>query len=262
MTDVFTPFNLSDYQSFLASEWGTEIVVFEELESTSDYLRNLPDFKSGAVVLAETQTSGRGRLGRKWADEKGANLLFSVGWKIQTGSVSVPLTPLITALAIRDAVQPLTSSMKIKWPNDLLLDGKKSGGILVEARTTGDQMSLVIGIGLNVNQTEFPAWLDIQPSSLQRHLGKSVSREFVLASILNKLQEYLTRLRLNKTTDLMVRYRQHCETLGQQIIFKLNDEVLSGLAVDLSADGSLQIEVNGEVLSFQGNEISHIRKKS
>ncbi|MBN8704360.1 MAG: biotin--[acetyl-CoA-carboxylase] ligase [Bacteroidetes bacterium] len=262
MTEAFTPFNLADYQSFLTSSWGSEILVFEELESTSDYLRNLPDFNSGLVVLAETQSSGRGRLGRKWADEKGSNLLFSIGWKVETGSVSVPATPLITALAIRDAVQTLTPDMKIKWPNDLLFDGKKSGGILVEARTTGDQMSLVIGIGLNVNQTEFPSWLDVPASSLQLQTGKTISREWVLASVMNKLQDYLTRLRINKKTELLTRYRQHCDTLGQTIRFKFNEEMKTGLAVDIAQDGSLLINVDGEIIAFQGNEISHIRNQS
>ncbi|MCA0446784.1 MAG: biotin--[acetyl-CoA-carboxylase] ligase [Bacteroidetes bacterium] len=262
MTELFTPFSLSEYRSFLNSSWGTEILIFDELDSTSNHLKNLPDFNSGTVILAETQTAGRGRLGRKWADEKGSNLLFSIGWKVQTGSVSIPLTPLITALAIRDAVQPLTTDMKIKWPNDLLLDGKKSGGILVEARTTGDQMNLIIGVGLNINQTEFPSWLDIPVSSLRLQTGKTVSREWVLASVMNKLQEYLTRLRINKTSDLLVRYRQCCDTLGKQISFNLKDEFHSGLAVDIAQDGSLRINVNGEILSFQGNEISHIRNQS
>lgn len=262
MTEPYSPFNPETYRSYLASSWGSEILLFEELESTSDYLRNLPDFNSGVVVVAETQSSGRGRLGRKWADEKGSNLLFSIGWKVEVGSVSVPLTPLITALAIRDAVQPLTQEMKIKWPNDLLLDGKKTGGILVEARTTGDQVSLVIGIGLNVNQTEFPSWLDIQVSSLRLHTGKFVSREWVLASVMNKLQEYLTRLRIHKKTDLLTRYRQHCDTLGQTIRFNHKEELKTGLAVDIAQDGSLLINIEGETIPFQGNEISHIRNQT
>ncbi|MCK6600217.1 MAG: biotin--[acetyl-CoA-carboxylase] ligase [Bacteroidetes bacterium] len=251
-------FNLELFQQLNRSEYGRRLGVFDSLDSTNDFLKKKEDLTSGEVVLAETQTAGKGRSGRAWSDEKGHNLLFSLGLVTDTATRFVPLAPLLSAAAIRDALSYYCPEIKIKWPNDLLISGRKTAGILTEAKTSGTHLTLIIGIGINVNQTRFPGLEDINPNSLALATGKPVQREEVLARVLGELQAVFSKARWNPD-PVMARYRQHCVTVAQRIRFEWNGETHEGVAEDIAPDGRLRIRTEAGILEFNGSEINHIR---
>lgn len=254
----FAAFNQQLFNQLNLSEYGRRLTVFEALDSTNDFLKKKEVLASGEVVLAETQTAGKGRAGRIWTDEKGSNLLFSLGLVTDTASRFVPLAPLISAAAVREALSFYCAEIKIKWPNDLLISGRKTAGILTEAKTSGTQLTLIIGIGINVNQTRFPGLEDINPNSLALVTGKTVQREEVLARVLGELQTAFSRARINPD-PVLARYRQTCSTLTQRIRFDRNGETLEGVAEDIAPDGRLRIRTDAGILEFNGSEINHIR---
>jgi BirA family biotin operon repressor/biotin-[acetyl-CoA-carboxylase] ligase len=149
----------------------------------------------GTVVLAGFQEKGRGRLGgRLWTAAPGKNLLFTLVLRSETGRIdaAVQRLPLLAGLALALAVERLYGlSPQLKWPNDLLVDGKKLAGILCEALSEGGSLGVLIGIGLNCNQAVFPQELEQKASSLLRLLGREVPLEDTLRELLKALKECL-----------------------------------------------------------------------
>lgn len=149
----------------------------------------------GAIVLAEHQTAGRGRLGRAWTDAAGQNLLCSVVLRPSLPPDRLGLVTLAGGLAVADAVSEWTAPVEpvIKWPNDVLLSGRKCCGMLLEA-DLGAAPFVVLGIGLNVNQTDFPDEIADRATSLRLETGRVVPRAPLLARLLERLERWADRL--------------------------------------------------------------------
>ena len=165
---------------------GEPRIHVQECESTQLLLLD-SDLPEGAVATADHQTGGRGRLGRVWVDAPGASVLCSVLLRPPLARPAQQLS-LVTGLAAAEAVERLTGlSAWIKWPNDVFVDGRKVAGVLAEKR--GDVV--VVGIGINVNQTEeqLPADARTPPGSLRTLTGATSEREVVLAALLERLGE-------------------------------------------------------------------------
>jgi len=209
----------------------SEVRHLKEATSTSDAAREwaqagAPD---GAVVVADHQTAGRGRLGRSWHSPPGVNLYLS---RICRGSFD--LLPLQGALATREAVQtflPPDLTAAIKWPNDILVGEYKLAGILCELFDD----AAVIGIGINVNTTGFPEDLRRPASSLRMLSGAEQDRDAVLKTVLDRLDHW--RKNTNQVIDTFTR---HCITLGREVTVTLpGREPLTGNALRLNARGAL-----------------------
>ncbi|HEX9615756.1 MAG TPA: biotin--[acetyl-CoA-carboxylase] ligase, partial [Bacteroidota bacterium] len=146
--------------SLSTSLFGRKLFVFESIDSTNTCARTLAEagMEEGAVVLAEYQTSGRGRHGRTWNAEPGENLLFSVLLRPAIPRTSAGFLTFFAAVSVAQALEEVSESrIECKWPNDLLLNGKKVSGILLENTFEKDRVDYsVIGIGINVNQSSFP----------------------------------------------------------------------------------------------------------
>lgn len=149
----------------------------------------------GAVVLAEHQTAGRGRRGRAWTDAAGQNVLCSVVLRPSLPPDRLGLVTLAGGLAVADAIAGWTAPVepRIKWPNDVLLNGRKCCGMLLEA-DLGAMPFVVLGIGLNVNQTDFPAEIADRATSLRLEAGRLVPRAPLFASLLERLERWADRL--------------------------------------------------------------------
>ena len=170
---------------------GTPLELLQTTWSTNDDAKKGAASGSphGATWVAETQTHGRGRQGRTWISPRGENLLFSVLLRVQCPPPRVPPIALVVGLAVRDAVAallPNPDAVKVKWPNDVLVDGKKIAGILVESQIAGQRVeSVIIGIGLNVHTREFPP--ELSATSLALEGGRDLDRSVILADILARL---------------------------------------------------------------------------
>lgn len=205
------------------------IFRFEEVDSTMTLARALAeeDAPHGTVVLAERQTAGRGRRGRVWDSPAGENLLLSIVLR-PTGPVhEAPLLTLGAAAALAEAFD-----LRVKWPNDLVdADGHKLGGLLAEMETNGGHVRYVLlGLGLNVNQTAFPAELP-NATSLARLRGPQ-DREAVLRTVVD------TILARADAPDRLDRWRRYAHTLGRRVRIDGRE----GLAEALRDDGALIVD--------------------
>ena len=178
-------------KSFL-TPWGSEVLAFKSLDSTSRYLwqQALDGAPHGSVVVADHQSSGRGRRGRQWHSPTGLNLYFSVLLRPHSKLEQVPQLSLVTAAALWKALADECSGLQIKWPNDLYCQGLKMAGILSEMKPGKNEAEFVIvGIGLNVNArlSDFPPELQGQVTSL----GYECDKDFDLAELLKKILQEL-----------------------------------------------------------------------
>jgi len=167
---------------------GREIVYYETIASTNSVAKALAQQGAveGTLVVANEQTAGRGRLGRPWLAPRGTCLLFSLILRPDLEARRVQGLTMICGLGVREAIREATGlQAQLKWPNDIMLRGRKAAGILTEASTTGGRLSYVVaGIGLNVNLhvTALPA--DLNATSIGHELGRAVPRVNLLQQIL------------------------------------------------------------------------------
>ncbi len=191
----------------------------------------------GTVVLADSQSAGRGRRGRVWLDEPGASLLVSVVLRPRLEPVRLPLLSLAVAVAVAEALTQVTGvSARLKWPNDVLVGGRKIAGILLESRL-GPAPVVVVGIGVNLVQREFPPALQGGATSVLLETDRAVEREALLDAVLQALDRWRRSLERGATAALLERWRAVADTLGRTVTV----DGARGVAVDIDADGALLV---------------------
>ena len=196
----------------------------------------------GTVVVADSQTAGRGRRGRPWVDEPGASLLVSMLLRPRLQPARWPGLSLAAGVAVAEA---LTRSAglgpRLKWPNDVLVGGRKIAGILLESRTIGageaGRLVAVLGIGINLGQRAFPADLAQRATSIWLASRRVVDRDVVLAALLDALGEWRRRLEYRGFTAVRARWRELSDTLGRTV----EADGVRGVAVDIDVDGALLV---------------------
>lgn len=193
----------------------------------------------GALFGAETQTRGRGRRGSEWLSAPGAGLWFSLLLRPQLRAEELPGLSLCAGLAVRAAVATrVAAPVLVKWPNDVLAGGRKLAGILVESQISGAKIaSVVIGIGINVTQTAFPAELANIATSLSLLSANAAAREELLADVLGHLETELTRVANQGLAGLAEALRPHDALLGRQ----LRVDALLGVGSGIDSEGRLLV---------------------
>jgi len=231
---------------------GGRIVHLEETGSTADEARRLigENASEGTVVIAESQSSGRGRLGREWKTPPGQAIAFSVILYPSISPMQVPLLSLATGIAVRNAVESMTggeASPVVKWPNDVYLNGKKLAGILVEMAAELDQVKWAIdSIGINVNNAFRGTGLADSATSLAAELGRKVSRRELAAAVLNELDDVYSRSRTPAGLDVIRRGFEKLDMLqGQKIEVTTPGGKVSGIAMGIDAEGRLLVREPG-----------------
>lgn len=235
----------------------------ETIESTNAAL--LADARAGApegaVLVADHQSAGRGRLGRRWEAPPGSSLLVSVLLRPPLGVEHAHLTTVATALAASDAVDELVGFRpRLKWPNDLVVDDRKLAGILAEAVVTGPRLdAVVVGMGLNVN---WPEPFSEEATACNLVAGHDVDRAALLVRFLERLDEHYGALREAGGRQLVVAAaRRLSATLGRRVRVELPaGEVIEGRAVDITADGNLLVEATpGRLRRIAVGDVVHLR---
>jgi BirA family biotin operon repressor/biotin-[acetyl-CoA-carboxylase] ligase len=224
---------------------GRDIRVFEETTSTNDVIEKLAHdgVQEGAVVFAESQTKGRGRLGRRWMSPMKKGLWLSVllrpGLRLQEAT---QLT-VASATALRRAIQSFTGlSPAIKWPNDIVLGGRKTAGILTELSAELDRIKYVIlgiGVDVNLNASDLPVELRKLATSLKAELGKPVSRAGLAVAILRELDADYARIGAGQFGAVADEWEKQCGTIGQEVAIRVGDRQIRGCAESLGEDGAL-----------------------
>ena len=192
---------------------------FETLNSTNDLAKELAaqGAPEGTVVVAEAQTRGRGRLGREWNSPPGVGLYVSLVLRPMLPPMELPQITLTTAVAVVRAVRRVTGlAPGIKWPNDLLLNGKKLGGILTEMETESDRIRhVVVGLGLNVNNPAFPPEVAATATSLTLAVGRSFSRVLLLQAWLEEFEELYGRFLNQGFPEILEEWKSAAGDVGE-----------------------------------------------
>ena len=236
---------------------GRRIQYFPELKSTMDEAARLADegAEEGAVVIAERQSAGRGRQGRSWVSQPG-NLLFSVLFRPEMAQL--PFISLIGGVAVARAVRKTTGlTSDIKWPNDLMLDGRKAAGILAESAIIGDSVCYaVLGIGINVAlDTSDTEEISAFATSVNAVAGREVERESLLRQLLLELDDLYTRLRRGESP--IGEWRDLLETKGRRVVAFAGNERHHGLAEDVDEAGNLLLRLDdGRLMTLTAGDVT------
>jgi BirA family biotin operon repressor/biotin-[acetyl-CoA-carboxylase] ligase len=265
------PLTRNTIYSTLSTTWlGRRIELFDSLPSTNREAAQLAqaEVEHGTVVIADSQTAGRGRLSRTWFSPPDANLYCSV--VLRTARPPERLAewlswlPLISALAAAEAIEQVSSAqISVKWPNDLLISGRKVGGILCESGAgTRSGPFQIIGIGINVNSDkgDWPADLCDSATSIWQERKIVVDRNRLLAQLLLELEQCLDELSVHGASRLTMAYHQRCSTIGQRVHASLaNEDVIIGLAEGIGQDGSLRVRPDAAQAGSGTPDVVHLR---
>ena len=237
---------------------GRRVVYLSSTTSTMDEARREAEAGApeGTVVVTEDQTGGRGRFQREWVSPVGASLLLSV--LLRPALHQLPRLNMAATLAVVRAIRGVTGlEARVKWPNDVLLGGRKTCGILIESRLEGEGVAYAaIGIGLNVNfdPGAYPE-IAATATSLMRETGGPVSRLATLRGLLRELDELYAAL--GGGEGMHREWRGLLETLGSRVRVRWGDQSEEGVAVDVDRDGNLVLErADGSRVTLPAGEVS------
>lgn len=238
-----------------AVPWVVDVICRHEVDSTNAEALRLASAgaPAGTIVVADTQTAGRGRRGRAWWSEPGTALLAS--WLLRPGldPERLPLLSLLAGVAAARAASAAGGiAVRLKWPNDLVVDERKLGGILSESDGQG---AVVVGLGLNVRQTEFPDDLAASATSIVGAGGRTPSRAWVLAATLSSFGA-----RMAAPEEVLDDYRAMCVTLGRSVRVELSfGDAAEGKAIDITTSGALIVEGASGSRVVPSGDVVHLR---
>lgn len=246
LTNPETMYNKRELEQGLKTKtMGQSIYFYEETDTTNNRARELAleGAPEGTLVVAEKQTAGRGRRGKVWESPLGTGIWMSLVLRPQIMPAEASVLTLLCGLATAEAIEAETGlSAGIKWPNDILINGKKAVGILTEMDCEMSEVHFVIpGIGINVNTASFPPEIAEIATSLYLECGKTVSRRRLVHRVLERLEEhYETFLRTGSFDAMLEDYRKHCITLGKEV-HVLGREPFFAEALDITPEGELLV---------------------
>lgn len=239
---------------------GQVVHYFSRVNSTNDVARELArqGADEGTLVVAEEQTDGRGRRGRSWVSPPGTDIFASLILRPNLLPARAPLLTLTTAVAGAEAIRGLTGlPAAIKWPNDLLINGRKVAGILTEMSAEIDTIFYVIvGIGINVNTVSFPADIGAIATSLALESGQPFSRRRLLQLFLQQLERWYHTL-LDRREEVLQRWRELSLTLGREVTVYSPNFTVYGRALNIDQEGALLLETDlGEQVRILSGDVS------
>lgn len=241
----------------------SQIIYRESIDSTQSLALRLAEKGGkihGLVVIAEQQTSGRGRMKRKWLSPKGG-IWLSVVLKPLVSLTMSTMLPFVAALAVCDAIRQSTKSdATLKWPNDVMMAGKKVAGILLDMSAEADMINyVVIGIGINANVETSKLKVDRQNkpeiTSIRQSIGRDVNRLELTALVLEKLEMYYSVLEKYGSEPIIREWRARSDMLGKKVTVIQQDKTYSGVAADINEDGSLLLKTKDQEISIVSGDV-------
>lgn len=233
---------------------GRKIYSFEEINSTNDtaWEKAIKGEPEGAVIFAEFQTKGRGRLKRQWFSPGRKGLLFSVILKPHLAPNYVPMITAMSAVSVARAITKYTGlSSWIKWPNDIFVNGKKAAGILTEINTELDVIKFVVlGIGVNANMDKFSDDIKKTATSLRLEGGMDYSRVELSKEILRSLEHYYNLLLEKKWDEIIVEWKNLSYVLGKRIKVVQGGKKIEGQAMGIDEQGALVVRHDDGVIDY------------
>lgn len=233
---------------------GRNIHLYDETTSTNDLAKQNCDFADGSVFIAESQTNGKGSRGRSWVSPKGSGIWLSMLLKPDISPVEASQITLVAGLAVCSACG--IGSM-IKWPNDVVINGKKLCGILTEASAVNDKLNYVVcGIGINVNVESFDDEIKHRATSMLIESGHKHDRNKIIAKLLNEFEHYYTIFTKYGLDAIMEEYRKKCITIGREVTVIYENGTVTGKAVTVNNVGTLAVDTENGIINVTSGEVS------
>lgn len=255
-----SPLVLLDSQAIVAgqSEPAWPVHVYETIDSTNaEALRLVERAVAPFIVVAERQSAGRGRRGRQWVSPFAENIYYSLLLRVDGGMRQLEGLSLVVGLAVLHALRELgIPGAGLKWPNDVLVGGKKIAGILLElVGDPADVCHVVLGIGINVNMQVADA-VDQQWTSVRLETGRPVDRNLLVASLSDKLKGYLQRHQVSGFAAIQAEWEQHHLWQGREVSLIAGASTVDGTVLGVDQQGALRLLVAGVEKVFSGGELS------
>lgn len=241
---------------------GNKIIRFDSIDSTSNYVANSlmsGTYDEGDVILAQFQTSGRGQRDSIWQSLPGENLLISFALRCDFLSLHQQfLISKAVSVGIQQYLEKtIPTDVSIKWPNDILVNDKKIAGILIETKQVDGVRYAIVGLGLNINQIEFP--VNLKATSLAIELGQKVATPNVATGLIEMMDKYISLLVKGRVDEIQQDYFSHIFGLNQWISCKTTSKSFLGKIIDIDNSGVLLIKSKqGRVGSYRAKEIQLI----
>lgn len=233
---------------------GRNIFYYDETDTTNERAKANNAAPDGSLFIAEVQTSGKGSRGRGWVSPRGTGIWHSILLKPDISLSEVSQITLVAGLAVCKAVG---LNAQIKWPNDIVINGKKICGILTEMSAEIDMVNYVVcGIGVNVNTESFDSDISLRATSMYIESGEKYCRNELIARISNEFEYYYTRFLNNGLGAVLDEYKNYCVTLGREVNVIFKKETVSGKAVDVDENGNLVVETDHGIIHVTSGEVS------
>ena len=251
-------FSVENLKADLTTEFlGRNIIYLPETNSTNldawEYIEK--GCQEGTLFITDRQQEGRGRRQNKWVSAPGKSLTFSFIIYPQTNLDQFGLLPLLIGVSIVKGIQLVAYIQPgLKWPNDIMLSRKKMGGILIESKSTANGLVVVVGVGININETDqdFPPSLQDHATSLKIYTGENYSREQILAEILNEFEQ----LYKNQWHSIISNWCNYCIHEDSPVSFHTENGKHEGIFQGISSNGHAKIQINGEIETFPAGRVT------
>jgi BirA family biotin operon repressor/biotin-[acetyl-CoA-carboxylase] ligase len=245
---------------------GREIIFFDTVNSTNTYAMELADmgYPDGTVIIADAQTGGKGRLGRKWLSPQGKNLYMSIILRPVILPRDAAILTLMSAVACASAIKQLSSvPTSIKWPNDIMVSDKKLGGILTEIKADMDRiLHAVIGIGININLEagDMPDEIKACATSIKNELGNAQSRTLIAIEIIKELERWYSILLNGGKKSVIEEWLKLSSTIGRAVKVTVGNNVFTGIAETIDEEGMLMLKLpDNTVKKISAGDVTILR---
>jgi len=238
---------------------GHEVIFFDRIDSTNDEIKRRADrgAKEGLLAVADVQDKGKGRRGRSWANPPGVNIAMSLLLRPDLSPNTAPMLTLVMAMACAEGIKKVTDlDALIKWPNDIVINGRKCVGILTEMTAEPDYIKdVIIGVGINVNNTDFPGEIEKTATSLYLESGKKQPRAQIASQIINSFEVLYDRFKEQGTLEsLSDRYNSMCVNVGRRVCVMDPKGAYEADALGINDRGELRVrdDSGSESLVYAG----------
>ncbi|HEX2897298.1 MAG TPA: biotin--[acetyl-CoA-carboxylase] ligase [candidate division Zixibacteria bacterium] len=245
---------------------GKVIHSFNTVKSTNDIAHQLAEKGAveGTIITAEKQTLGKGRLGRSWHSPEKMGIYVSIILRPKFSPDKAPGLSIMSALAVAETlISNNIKNVQIKWPNDILINGRKVLGVLTELSAEKNRINYVIvGIGINVRQSEndFPPNIRALATSVKRETGQEILRVELFKQLLVNFEKEYALYKKSQLAKSLARIRKISSLLKQEVALKWNGAVVTGMALDIDPTGSLLIQSGENRLTISSGEVTVVKK--
>ncbi|MBM2819954.1 MAG: Bifunctional ligase/repressor BirA [Nitrosarchaeum sp.] len=264
-TDMLLPWEITS--GLKTKVFGKRVYYFDLIDSTQNQAIKIAsdETNNGTVIIAEKQTSGKGRLGRKWISPKGG-IWFSIILHPKFDISVITLFPIASALALSNAIEKtLNIKSELKWPNDITIKGKKVAGMLVDASLESNKIeNLILGVGINFNvdikriEKSLKDTPNFYGATSLSEQNKTVKPILLIQSFLMELEQIYNLLNVGDTKKIIRDWTKKSSTIGQNIELNIEDTKIRGKAIKIDVDGALVISENKKNRRITSGDITHI----